>query len=100
MEAAPQALQQVALKQCSGRSQFVEAPQPVLSRDDQTGPAQIGQMTRGLGLWDSENLHQVAHADLASQEQVKDSQAGAIRERPEHQVDRFPAQWLYSPRRL
>jgi hypothetical protein len=61
-------------------------PQAVFAGDDQTGPSQIGQVPRRLGLRDAQGIDEMADAKFAAAEQLQYPQPGTIRNGSEHCV--------------
>lgn len=79
METALQALHQVAVKCCVDWCQPIEIPEPVSSGEREAGSTQVSQVSWGRRLRHLEDLHQVTHAELSIQQQVKNAEPGAIR---------------------
>src|SRR5713101_3231039 len=66
---------------CAG--QPVVHPQTVLPRFDKAGAPEVREVTRRLGLRDAQALVDVAHTDLAGQQQTENPEPRAVTERLE-----------------
>src|SRR3990172_4735411 len=60
------------------RREAVVNPEPFLPRVDETRSTQVGQVARGPGLRDLQRLVDVAHADLAPEQQAENPKAGPV----------------------
>lgn len=69
------------------RSQLVEVPEAVLSRDDQPRPSQVGKVARGGRLRNPQDVHDVTDAELTLLQHVQDSQPRRVRKRSKRQID-------------
>lgn len=86
IKAMRQTFQQLAMKRSSRGSERVKNPRAVIATCHQSGIAQIRQMSRRRGLRHFENGDQIADAQFTLLQETQQSNAGGIRECPEHQV--------------
>jgi hypothetical protein len=70
LEAARQALQELAVECLGRRGQGVKAPQTGFAGLHQPGPAEVSEVLRSFGLFDAQNGNDVANAALATLEEV------------------------------
>src|SRR6185295_2482140 len=87
LAAVCQTIEQLFVELVSSWREHVVAPQALPPGDHESGFPQIREMTRGLGLRHSQDVHDVANAQFPAAEHVQDPQPGPVRERSEHQVD-------------
>ena len=78
MEAAFQAFEELLVKGIGRRHEGIMDPKTILSRLDQAGFSEVGQMTRGRWLRDSDDLDEVADTKLALLKQMEDAQARRV----------------------
>jgi hypothetical protein len=70
-----------------GRRQGVVHPEPFAPRGDEPGAAQVGEVSRGLGLRDLQRVVDVADADLARHQQAQDAESRRVRQRLEQRLE-------------
>ena len=75
------------MERITGRGELVIGPKPFFPSSHKPRLSQICQVARCFGLRDAKHVNDVADAKFATRQQVKDSQAGTIRKRPEHYVN-------------
>jgi len=68
------------------RNDAVVHPLAFAARGNDSGPAQIGQMARDLGLPLAQYFNEVADTNFASGHQVEQTQPGGVRERRKKNV--------------
>lgn len=79
-EAAAQAVHQLSVKRALGLRQCIEDPQSLLLSFDEPSRTQMSKMPRGGGLRDTQELHEVADAEVSLVKEVQDTQPSRIRE--------------------
>jgi len=72
------------MKRVPRSGERVEAPEPLLTHFHEPRSPEVSKVARGLRLRDPENVHDVADAELPTEEEVEDPDPRAIGTRPEH----------------
>jgi hypothetical protein len=75
------------MKRGCRRSEFVVSPQALLSFLYQPGPEEVSQMAGSPGLWHAGDADNIADAHFAIDKEMQNSQACAIGESAEHEID-------------
>jgi hypothetical protein len=78
VETILQAIHQAAVKARTCSGERIESPQSILPFLNQLRPSQISQMPGCSRLRNLQNVHEVAHAELAVAQEMKDSQTRRV----------------------
>jgi hypothetical protein len=101
VKASFEALEQVFVERRIRFGQLVVIPLAVLPRGHESRAAQVRQVTRRRGLWNVQDVHEIAHAQFPVEQQVQNAQPRTIGKCAKHQINlRFRHGSVYSLARL
>jgi hypothetical protein len=78
-----EAFHEIAMEWGSGRRQLVVGPQALLAFLDEAAAEEVGEVAGGLGLRNAEDGDDVADAEFATAEEMKDAQTSGVGESTE-----------------